>query len=128
MLEDDPTWPKGNVVKRNIFWRGDGTNLRRTGWDQPPAHKTYQVAWWHHIQKSAFALVTMENNMVDADPRFVDEAAGDFRLRADSPAWNIGFQPIPFEKIGLYQDEYRASWPVSRKVDPLPEPIKRRNR
>ena len=65
--------------------------------------------------------------MVDVDPRFVGEAAGDFRLREDSPAWNIGFQPIPFEQIGLYQDEYRASWPVAHKVDPLPEPVKRRS-
>ncbi|MDZ7616927.1 MAG: right-handed parallel beta-helix repeat-containing protein [Patescibacteria group bacterium] len=128
MLDDDPTWPKGNVVKGNIFWRGDGTNLRRTGWDRPAENKAYQVAWWHHIQKSAYALVTIENNMVDVDPRFVDEAAGDFRLREDSPAWTMGFQPIPFEKIGLYHDAYRASWPVSHNVDPLPEPAQRGDR
>jgi hypothetical protein len=24
-----------------------------------------------------------------------------------------GFERIPFEKIGLYQDEYRATWPAS---------------
>ncbi len=128
MLDDDPTWPKGNVVRCNIFWRGDGTNLRRTGWNQPAANKSYEVAWWHHIQKSAYPLLTIENNMVDIDPRFVDEAAGDFRLREDSPAWNLGFQAIPFEQIGLYQDEFRASWPVSHEVDPLPDLIKHRGR
>ena len=31
-------------------------------------------------------------------------------------------------KIGLYHDEYRASWPVAHKVDPLPEPAQRRDR
>ena len=28
--------------------------------------------------------------------------------RADSPAHQIGFRPIPFEKIGLYPDAYRS--------------------
>ena len=31
----------------------------------------------------------------------------DFRLREGSPALKSGFQPIPFDKIGLYRDEYR---------------------
>jgi hypothetical protein len=24
----------------------------------------------------------------------------------------IGFRPIPVEEIGLYQDDYRATWPM----------------
>ncbi|MBM3473706.1 MAG: hypothetical protein FJX75_10600 [Armatimonadetes bacterium] len=46
------------------------------------------------------------------DPKFVDPAKHDFRLRPDSPAPKLGFQPIPFDRIGPYQDELRASWPI----------------
>jgi len=47
-----------------------------------------------------------------ADPRFVDPAKLDFRLKPDSPALKLGFQPIPLEKIGPYEDAARASWPI----------------
>jgi hypothetical protein len=47
------------------------------------------------------------------DPGFVDAAAGDFRLRPDALLFDrIDFHPIPVDEIGLYQDEYRATWPV----------------
>ncbi|NLF71330.1 MAG: hypothetical protein GX575_20050 [Candidatus Anammoximicrobium sp.] len=48
-----------------------------------------------------------------ADPKFVDPAKHDYRLQPDSPALKLGFQPIPFDKIGPYQDPLRASWPIS---------------
>jgi len=49
---------------------------------------------------------------VVADPLFVAPEKGDYRLRADSPALALGFQPIPVDKIGLYASAERASWPV----------------
>src|SRR5690606_5801781 len=50
-------------------------------------------------------------NLTDQDPKFVDPDQGDYRLREDSPAWTLGFQPIPRERIGLVLDEWRtASW------------------
>ena len=38
----------------------------------------------------------------------VDRARLNFQLREDSPAYKMGFQRIPIEKIGLYSDEYRT--------------------
>ncbi len=38
---------------------------------------------------------------VVADPLFVDAAGGDYRLKPDSPALALGFQPIPIERIGM---------------------------
>ncbi len=42
-----------------------------------------------------------------ADPLFVDPAAGNFRLKPESPALELGFRPIETERIGL-EDKYRA--------------------
>ena len=54
----------------------------------------------------------MDRHSLVADPRFVAADQDDYRLRRDSPAWKLGFQPIPVEKIGPYADELRASWPI----------------
>ena len=47
-----------------------------------------------------------------ADPLFVDPDKDDYRLKPDSPALKLGFQPIPVDKIGPYADPLRASWPI----------------
>lgn len=39
-----------------------------------------------------------------ADPFFVNAERRDFRLRRNSPAFKLGFQPISLEDIGLYGD------------------------
>jgi hypothetical protein len=36
----------------------------------------------------------------------------DFRLKDSSPAMEIGFKPIPFDKIGLQVDRFRRTLPV----------------
>jgi hypothetical protein len=63
--------------------------------------------------------VKIEDNLVNSDPLFVDADAGNFQLRAESPAWKLGFQKIPVELIGLQQDDRRANWPVQHPVHPL---------
>ncbi|MBN1507212.1 MAG: right-handed parallel beta-helix repeat-containing protein [Sedimentisphaerales bacterium] len=48
-----------------------------------------------------FDFYTIENNIEDQDPRFVDEQTLNLALRDDSPAYSLpGFQRIPFEQIG----------------------------
>jgi len=63
-----------------------------------------------------------ENWIVDRDPGFVNAAKGDFGLHPDSEVFSDlpGFQPIPFEEIGLIQDALRptlatSSWPADSK-------------
>jgi hypothetical protein len=55
-----------------------------------------------------------ENWVTEGDPGFVDAAKGDFRLRPDAEVFRRlpGFQPIPFEKMGLYLDAYRRTLPA----------------
>ena len=42
----------------------------------------------------------LEEGGVFADPRFVDAQNGDFRLKADSPAFALGFQPFDLGSAG----------------------------
>ena len=92
LLDDTPIEPRGNRIARNIFVGENWLHLVRITMEQ--------------IEQGNWA--TIENNLTDADPRFVDEKAGDFRLRDDSPAHALGFKPIPFDKIGLQVDQYRS--------------------
>jgi hypothetical protein len=49
---------------------------------------------------------------VIADPKFLAPEKDDYRLALDSPAFALGFQAIPVEKIGPYASPDRASWPI----------------
>ena len=96
ILADDPWAPKGNVIARNICTGGR----------------------WDDIEAKARPLLRFQDNLVDHDPGFVDLAARNFQLKDDSPAWKLGFKRLPIEKIGLYQDDTRVSWPVYHEVRP----------
>ncbi len=78
-------------LKFSLTLRPDAARL--LDWDQ-----------WREQGKDGHSLL--------ADPKFVDPAKHDYRLQPDSPALKLGFQPIPFDKIGPYQDPLRASWPI----------------
>jgi hypothetical protein len=90
ILEDTPLAPKGNVVARNVCWEGK----------------------WEVTQPSAKPFITFENNVTEGDPHFLGHPPADFRLAADSPALDLGFQQIPFDRIGLRIDEHRKSLPA----------------
>ncbi|MBT3378848.1 MAG: hypothetical protein HN742_40980 [Lentisphaerae bacterium] len=68
---------------------------------------------------------TIENNVdLEAGPGFVERQRLDLRLRPDAPVFSAvpGFEPIPFETFGLYDDPRRASPAVKfgPNVSPMP--------
>ena len=94
VLDDEPGLPKNNLVARNV-----------------------NVGQFIRLYSAAKAHTTLVDNYDGNDPGFVDAQAGDLRIRPDSPVFGrIGFEPIPMDKIGLYRDELRASWPVKHEV------------
>ena len=97
-LEGNYAEPRGNLVARNICWGGK----------------------WDEVAPQARPGVTFTDNLVGQEPHFVDAAHQNFQLRDDSPAWKLGFQRIPIDKIGLYASDDRASWPVQHQVRPKP--------
>lgn len=94
ILNEDPGAPRGNIVTRNICVGGK----------------------WDGIEGKARPLIKFENNLLDQDPQFVDPARLNFQLKGSSPAFALGIQRLPIEKMGLYQDDRRASWPVTAAV------------
>ncbi len=89
-----------------MYFRGANKAFPNTGKDKPVEDR---FAWWRKLGCDAHGLV--------GDPRFVDVTKDDFRLKPDSPALKLGFKPIPTDRIGLYADRYRASWPVGNHQD-----------
>jgi hypothetical protein len=85
---EDGIPPEGNLVLRNI---------------------SYQSTW-HHIHWNATKkMVALQNNLIDETPLFIDSTNDNYQLHEDSPAYEIGIKPIPFEQIGLYNDAFRQS-------------------
>jgi hypothetical protein len=72
-----------------------------------PYHIGYAAEYSRDDSLVAAELVRRGNLL--ADPGIVDSRGGDFRLREDSPAWQVGFRRIPLESIGLIVDEFRRS-------------------
>ncbi len=96
ILAENPWAPEGNVITHNICVGG----------------------LWDEIEAKARPMVILRDNLLDTAPHFVNAAALDFQLRKDSPAYRLGFQRIPIEKIGLYKDKYRRALPA--KPSPAP--------
>ena len=103
ILEEIPQAPLGNVLVNNVSYR--------SGWRDPEA--ICRAVFKNNIDKK---YVTISNNHVpEEDHGFFDAANENFQLKNDSIVYKKipGFMKIPFEKIGLYRDEYRATWPPS---------------
>ncbi|MDO4583454.1 MAG: right-handed parallel beta-helix repeat-containing protein [Planctomycetia bacterium] len=82
----------------------------REGWAEVGDMKLEEVemitGWegWQHSGADVHSIV--------ADPCFVDAANGDYRLRENSPAFPLGFEPLPFEKMGPMESDCRITWPI----------------
>ena len=118
----------GNTFRRNIiYYRNPQAKLYQYSRNDVPEqnHSDGNLIWhfglplnvglpnvpleqqWEEWQRRGF-----DTHSVVADPLFVDPEKDDYRLRPESPAFKLGFEPIPVEKIGPYADALRASWPI----------------
>jgi hypothetical protein len=75
---------RGKTIDQNLFFTGRSEMRDRYaefGWDQ---------------------------NSVVGDPLFLDPAAGDFRVRENSPALALGFKNFPMDQFGVKKPSLRA--------------------
>jgi tetratricopeptide (TPR) repeat protein len=69
------------------------------------------------LMRDPGVLDVMDNLVTGQDPGFVDAAHGNFGLsKASTVCDRFGFEPVPFDEIGLYKDRLRASWPAANKA------------
>lgn len=120
--------PKDNVVRRNVSF--DGHFVKLHPWvrrDHVRIEKNLvadevvftgsldgdgKSSQYRNGDKAVAEAFSKAGNVIrEGNPGFVDVEAEDFRLAADSPAWGLGFEPIPLEQIGLRIDEYRKTLP-----------------
>ena len=99
MAEQVTDWSKkrGSVIERNINKGGKFISYSRgTG------------------------RYTLDSNNMDSEEiLFADESRMDFSLPDGDPVYGLtGFEPLDMKNIGVYRDETRSSWPISR------EPVK----
>ncbi len=112
MMNDEPKAPKGNIISNNICMGGN--------WDKPSGF------WGMSIEKIARPFLKMENNIVApgsgvedslsksftiTDPMFANSKNPErshFQVKQKSPALKNGFKQIPFDKIGLYNNNSRT--------------------
>ncbi len=79
LLDDDPAIPKGNKILRNIRVGG---------------------RWLDLLNGLTDETIEIRDNFTEGDPRFVAPEKLNFQLRPDSPAFKLGFKPIPVKSIG----------------------------
>jgi hypothetical protein len=89
------------VAGCDLYALGDGAIENNIFVDCDPAvHVDARGEGW---MKTAF--------YAPADTIMTTLKEADFRLKPDSPALKLGFQPIPVHLIGLVKDQYRLSIP-----------------
>lgn len=67
-------------------------------------HEAEALDGWESWQSEGW-----DKHSIIGDPLFENPEKDDYRLKDGSPAFKLGFQQIPVEKIGQYESEYRAN-------------------
>ncbi len=96
-MDPQPGQKRVNRAERNVFFRCN--EIRSGNWQVPN-----ETNW-----------------ITDRDPGFVDADKGNFQLKPNAEVFSRlrGFQPIPFEKIGLIRSLPRPTLPPSVRPDAL---------
>ncbi len=105
---DGPWKNKDWHLEKNLYWCTTGK----------PEFAGRDFAAWQSEGNDRGSLV--------ADPLFKNPAAGDFSLRAGSPASKIGFKPIDLSNTGLYGDKNWKTLPAKypdRKLIKITPPV-----
>ena len=81
-------------ISNNLYWNTDDSN---------PDFAGYTFEEWRKQRRPKLGFVTypaMDHHSLYADPRFKNPAKGDFTLLQESPAFELGFEPIDTSDVG----------------------------
>ncbi|NLY00979.1 MAG: right-handed parallel beta-helix repeat-containing protein [Rhodopirellula sp.] len=99
-----------SVVERNIFYLTQGELFHpdggksdfRSQWDNNLYWRTDgEPLLFYGDRLDQWQAKGVDRHSRVADPKFVDPAHYDFRLQADSPAFELGIEPIDVSRCGL---------------------------
>jgi hypothetical protein len=104
---DGPWEGNRQLSSSNLYWNASGEPVTFAGkslqaWQQtrvPAPTRTNSAG-----VMPAWAGKGREIGTLIADPLFADASHHDFRLRPNSPAFQVGFKPFDFTKAGVYGD------------------------
>ena len=97
--------PHMPVFRSNLFWAGRGDLV-------------FITAGMLGLKGlDAWAKRSSEEGSLVADPLLSAPGKDDFRLGDGSPAWKLGFERIPIERIGCYRSPERVTWPLAPNRD-----------
>ena len=85
VLDERPNYPVGNVFANNV---------------------SYSKKWMRN-QSVDEKDILLKDNFIAESTDEIQWRKNDFQLPKDHPALKTGYEQIPFEKIGLFKDEYR---------------------
>jgi parallel beta-helix repeat protein len=94
----DPHMP---TFSSNVVWYGSHEPVVVTSGQQG-------IRGWEKWLKKGY-----DTGSIVADPKINSTTDNIYTLSSDSPAWRLGFKPIPMNLIGCYQSLTRASWPIT---------------
>ncbi len=120
------------TFRRNIVYFNNG-RLLSSNWSDNQYDLDFNCYWDEAVGAALFAGNTLEQwrekgqdkHSIIADPLFENPKEFDFRLKPDSPALDVGFEPIDTSGIGLYGDETWVEGPkhIEHPPSELPEPF-----
>ena len=119
------------TFERNVVYFNNG-RLLGSNWKNGNYRLDYNCYWDTSDPKIDFAGLSFAEwqakgydvHSIISDPLFEDPERADFRLKPESPALALGFQPIDMSTVGLQGDPAWVDAPkrIPRKPDPLPPP------
>jgi len=98
-----------NVFDKNLIWNKSSPRSLTSQCIETGAKSKLKYKWLEWTEWTAKGL---DANSLLEDPLFVAPEKDDYRLKSESPAFKLGFERIPVEMIGPYEDPSRASWPI----------------
>ena len=101
--------PESTVFDNNLIYHYD--QPIRIAWSvYGPEPQRETIVWGQWLRRG------FDANSIVEDPMFLDPSTDDYQLLPKSPAEKIKFEPLPLHRMGLINDEYRAT-PVPPKDD-----------
>jgi hypothetical protein len=100
----------GDVFRRNIVWREYQPALMHA----PPWGQDLDYNLMHRVGATLAPATSLQKqsgrdeHSIVADARFIDPAAGDYRVKNDSPALALGFVNFPMDRFGVQKQELKA--------------------